>query len=83
MGLAGLPPDVKPGRSEDNIPAGGERFVLNSLFALAATLVSTFLAWFSHDWLGYSWSDIREAALIGAALVGSGYASVIWRKASK
>jgi hypothetical protein len=58
------------------MPAKSERVVLNSTVALAAASVATFLAWVSHDWLGYSWPAIREAALIAASIVPLGYISV-------
>jgi len=35
---------------------------------VAATSVALLSGWLSHDALGYEWSDIREAALMGATL---------------
>jgi hypothetical protein len=57
--------------------------MVSSMLALASSSVSVFLGWVSHDLLGYSWPDIRDAALVSAAVVGLAYMSSVWRKATK
>jgi len=56
---------------------------MSSTLALASSSVSVFLGWVSHDLLGYSWAEIREAAFVSAAVVGVAYMSVVWRKTTK
>jgi hypothetical protein len=68
---------------DSEMPASPERYMMNSMLALVAVPVSTFLGWFSHDRLGYSWSDIHQAAVIGAAVLTAGYASAVWRTRTK
>jgi hypothetical protein len=65
------------------MPARPEQCIMSSMLALASSSVSVFLGWVSHDLLGYSWSDIRDAALTGAIVVGMAYMSAFWRKAAK
>jgi hypothetical protein len=50
-----------------------DRALLAILGVLAATSVAAVSGWISHDALGYDWSDIREAALLGATLAACGY----------
>jgi uncharacterized membrane protein len=65
------------------MPANPERYMMNSMLALASVSASMFLGWFSHDRLGYSWSDIHQAAVIGAAVLTAGYVSAVWRTRTK